>query len=133
VQTPSTFTQVGDVQSWLSSVDIMYEALMTDLRLTRFGYAVRVAFEIVIDAGGHSLSDPIPVVFGLEAVHELALVGDLTEVMRRHPEGINWGLSEVAKVVVQDDPSGIRFETLWEGDRRVAVVCDRLLLTVGSA
>ncbi|MGE0817705.1 MAG: hypothetical protein AB7O74_03500 [Candidatus Nanopelagicales bacterium] len=133
VHAPSTFTQIGDVRSWLSSVDNMFEALMTDLRLTQFGYAVRVAFEIVIDVGGRSLGEPIPVVFELEAVHELALVGALTEAMREHPESINWGLSEVARVRVEDDPRGIRLEAIWEGDRRVTVVCDRLRLTVALA
>ena len=43
------------------------------------------------------------------------------------------GLSEVAQVRVASSGDGVRFEALWEGERRVEIECRRAGLTVPDA
>lgn len=76
------------------------------------------------------LDEPVQVKFDLEGVQELSLPGALTPRMLEHPERINWGLSEVARVRVAPSDDGVRFEALWEGERRVEIQCRRATLTV---
>lgn len=119
-----------EINDWLPRVDNLWESLMDQLSLTNFGYSARVVFTLIIDRNGRVLDQPLQVTFDLDGVQELSLHGALTPRMREHPERINWGLSEVARVRVAPTDDGVRFEALWEGERRVEIQCRRVTLTL---
>ncbi|GAB3700224.1 hypothetical protein [Mariniluteicoccus flavus] len=119
-----------EINDWLPQVDNLWESLMDELSLTHFGYSVRVVFTLVIDRNGRVLEEPFQVTFDLEGVQDLSLHGALTPRMLEHPERINWGLSEVARVRVTPSDDGVCFEVLWEGERRVEVTCRQATLTL---
>jgi hypothetical protein len=118
-----------DINDWLAQADNLWESLMDELSLTDFGYSARAVFTLVIDRNGRVLEQPSQVTFDLEGVQELSLHGALTPRMLEHPELINWGLSEVARVRVAPVEDGVRFEALWEGERKVEIHCRRATLT----
>lgn len=101
-----------EINGWLPQVDNLWESLMDELSLTNFGYSARVVFTLVIDRHGRVLEQPTQVKFDLEGVQELSLHGALTQRMLEHPERINWGLNEVARVRVAPSGDGVRFEVL---------------------
>jgi hypothetical protein len=119
-----------EINDWLPQVDNLWESLMDELCLTQFGYSARVVFTLVIDRNGRVLDQPLRVTFDLSGVQELSLHGALTPRMLEHPERINWGLSEVARVRATPADDGVLFEALWEGERRVEVHCRQATLTV---
>lgn len=121
---------LDEINDWLPQVDNLWESLMDELSLTHFGYSARVVFTLVIDRNGRVLEQPLQATFDLEGVQELSLHGALTPRMLEHPDRINWGLSEVARVRVTPADDGILFEALWEGERRVEIRCRRATLTV---
>jgi hypothetical protein len=41
--------------------------------------------------------------------------------MLHEPEQVNWGLSEIARVVTSPADQGIGIAVEWEGDRRIDV------------
>lgn len=121
---------LDEINDWLPQVNNLWESLMDELSLTHFGYSARVVFTLVIDRNGRVLEQPVQATFDLEGVQELSLHGALTPRMFEHPERINWGLSEVARVRVTPADDGLLFEALWEGERRVEIQCRRASLTV---
>lgn len=68
------------------------------------------------------------VALDLDGVQRLVLEGGPNARMLKHPEEIGWGLSEVALVRVAPTDDGVRFEALWEGERRVEVHCRQATL-----
>ena len=119
----------GEIESWLSETGALSEALLDESSLTEFGYSAHVVFTRLIDRNGRLLDEPSQVTFDFEGIHDLTMQGALTPRMLAHPEEINWGLSEVALVRVSSSEKGFRFEALWEGDRKIAVTCERATLT----
>lgn len=121
---------VAGISQWLKeSVNNLGESLLEDLRLTNFGYSVRIEFSVIIDLTGQLMEEPETVVFELDGVQRLVLNGDLTEYMMDHPEVINWSLSDVAQVRVATGEVGIHFEAAWEDERRIEVECRRAVMT----
>lgn len=120
---------VTEISGWLVESGDLSEALFAELSLTRFGYSAHAVFEQIINPDGRALNAPRRVIFEFEAIHNLSLFGALTPRMLAHPEEINWGLSEIALVRVARAEFGVRFEALWEGERKVEVTCQRLTLT----
>ena len=119
-----------DISQWLERSGALSEALMRELCLVNYGYSVHVEFRAIVDAEGHVLDDPMDVELDFVGVQRLTLSGGLTTRMLEHPEEISWGLSEVALVRVDPSDEGIRFEALWEGERRVDIQCRKAILTV---
>jgi hypothetical protein len=118
------------INRWLEQSRALSEALMKELCLLNYGYSVHVEFSVIIDAEGRVLDDPLDVGFDLDGVQRLTLEGGLTARMLERPEEIGWGLSEVALVRVAPSDDGVRFEALWEGERRIEIKCRRAILTV---
>lgn len=106
---------------------------MRELRLVSNGYSVHVEFRVIIDPNGRVLDEPIDVGIDLEGVQRLTLMGGLTARMLEYPEDVDWGLSEVAQVRVASSGDDVRFDALWEGERRVEIECRRAGLTVPDA
>jgi hypothetical protein len=52
--------------------------------------------------------------------------------MIRHPEQINWGLSEVALVSAYSVEQGVGLLVAWEGKREIRVEAARVLFTADS-
>ena len=119
------------ITHWLEQSGNLFEALMHELYLANFGYSVHVGFQAIVrDSDGHVLDQSLDVGFDLEGVQKLVLEGGLTRAMLEHPERINWGLSEVARVRVTPSEHGVQFEALWEGgERRVEIHSRRAILT----
>jgi hypothetical protein len=120
------------ISRWLEDSGGLYEALLTELRLTKHGYSVHIKFSVIIDREGRVLDSPLNVEFDFEGVQRLTLEGDLSEYMLDHPEEINWGLSEVTLVRVLPTEDGIRFEAGRESGRRIEIQCRRATLEVLS-
>ena len=101
------------------------ESLLLELRLVDHGYTVELDFDPWPNDLRSANSEPTEsrptVTLRLMGVASLELVGGLTDVMLAHPEGINWGLSEVAIVEVKDTNHGPCLRVLWEGERRVVI------------
>jgi hypothetical protein len=123
---------VDPIRGWLDSVGGLSEALLDELSLTDSGYSLRVVFKMVVDLNGAVLSVPTIAAFGFEGLEELRMHGALTSRMIERPEGISWGLSEVALVRASSAAGGAYFEILWEGDRRIEIECHRASLAVNS-
>ncbi|MEI2809997.1 MAG: hypothetical protein V9F00_07300 [Nocardioides sp.] len=104
------------------------ESLMKELCLVNHGYSVRIVFSVIVDPEGRVLDEPLDVGVDLAGVQRLTLKGGLTARMLEHPEEIGWGLSEVALVRVTSANGDVRFEALWEGNRRIEVVCRQATL-----
>lgn len=114
---------------WLRRVGNLAEALLSRLELANHGYAVHLVFSPVIDAAtGRALDAPRDVRLELDGVQRLLFVGGLNESMLRHPERIDWGLSEVASVSVSRSGGGVHCEVLWEDSRRIEAECHRVSL-----
>ncbi len=103
---------------------------MRELCLVSNGYSVHVEFTVIIDPNGRQLEEALDVGIDLEGVQGLTLVGGLTARMLEYPKDVDWGLSEVAQVRVTSSGDGVRFEALWEGERRVEIECRRAAFTV---
>jgi hypothetical protein len=127
------FDGVSEIGEWLAGSGGLSEALLHELALARFGYSIRAVFQVIADLDGAVLQEPRQVVVDLDGVDRLELRGGLTPRMVEHPEEINWGLSEVALVRVMAVDGGVRFEVLWEGDRRIEVRCHKISLTAPGA
>ena len=121
---------VEGISQWLGQSGNLFEALMDEVSFVHFGYSARVVFSIVVDLDGIPLKEYRSVVFDLEGVQHLMVNGGLNPYMLEHPEEINWGLSEVARVRVTPSETGVKFEAIWEDERRVEVDCHRAALTV---
>jgi hypothetical protein len=117
------------ISRWLEHSGALSEALLKKLCLVNYGYSVHVEFSMIVDAEGRVLDDPLDVGLDLDGVQRLTLEGGLTTRMLEHPEEIGWGLSEVALVRVVPSDDGVRFEALWEGERRVEIQCRQATLT----
>lgn len=121
---------IEQINVWMDSVGTLSEALMDELGLTHFGYSARAVFSVVVDSDGRALNEPVKAVFDFVGVQELTLHGALTARMLDRPDEIGWGLSEVALVRVTPDGEGVRFEALWEDDRKVEIRCHTTSVTV---
>lgn len=101
------------------------EALLIELRLVNHGYSVELDFNLVLDAEGRVRPNlrnaRESVTLRLDGVTSLELVGGLSDAMLAHPEKINWGLSEIALVEVDDTDLGPQLRVLWEGSRRIVI------------
>ena len=65
----------------------------------------------------------------MEGVSVLRLTGGLSESMVQHPERINWGLSEVAKVSAYSAGPNIGLSIAWETKREIRVEAARVRFT----
>ncbi|WP_109508451.1 hypothetical protein [Nocardioides speluncae] len=119
-----------EISRWLEQGGGLAESLMRELRLDKFGYSVHIAFSVIVDAAGRVLETPLELALDLDGVQQLTLRSGLTPRMLEHPDEIGWGLSEVALVRVASSDVGVRFEALWEGERRIEVECRRATLEV---
>lgn len=126
-------TSIETIQQLLATENNLSEALMTGLRLTNHGYSARLQFEVFIGADGNVIAEPFRIVFDLEAVQRMELVGALDEAMVRRPELINWGLSEIALVKLVEVGDGFRFIVQWFDERRVDIDCARVAATIDTA
>lgn len=113
------------IQSALERHRHLEESLLLELHLVHHGYSVELAFAPW--AGDQSAATrasaerPLVVTFRLDGVSSLEIVGGLTDTMLANPDKIDWGLSEVAVVEVDDIESAPCLRVLWEGERRIIV------------
>lgn len=118
-----TLTDLAGVQAWLRTHGGLGEALLTTLRLEEFGYSVRLELEQVIDPlTGRVLPKRPTVVVHLRGVSSMHLDGRLTSTMLREPDGVGWGLSEVAGVEVESCGDDLRLRVRWESERMIEIV-----------
>ena len=103
------------------------ECLIHDFRWTNWTYSVEVTFDYVWDPAGRVRrdvdSEPLLVALRLKGVESLRFVGALTDGMKREPERINWGLSEVAGVSATERAGFLVIRIDWEGERHFEICC----------
>ena len=77
-----------------------------------------------------------PLRLHFRVVDQLTLHNALSAAMLAHPELINWGVSEIARVeVVESAPEGGAFTQVrfvWEGHRHIEVAFRDLTITLGA-
>ncbi|QYJ03167.1 hypothetical protein KUV85_12580 [Nocardioides panacisoli] len=110
-----------ELRGWLRG----QESLLVEMTLTRHGYGLRLGFDLARLSDGVLRPDldtrEQRLTIEMEGVQRLLMEGGLTTSMVRHPEAIDWGLSEVAVLRAQPCTAGIQFQVLWEGERRIVV------------
>ena len=115
----------------LDSMAGLEEAILTDLATRRFGYGAALSFVLPMSAacgGNHERR----VTIELDGVHHLVFEGGLSQAMIDSPESIDWGLGEVALVRIGHDGTCARVQVLWEGDRRIDVVSQSVMIVEHS-
>jgi hypothetical protein len=99
--------------------------LLHDLRLVNFGFSLDLVFNDIWTPDGRVRPDvlerPVLLTFRLLGVESLRLTGGLTAAMIEHPNEINWGLSEVSRVLATSVGSRLRLSVRWEGERLIDV------------
>lgn len=101
------------------------ESLLTEMALTHHGFAVRLALNLTWAAEGVLRPDLDQreqlLIIEMEGVQRLHMDGGLTRSMLDNPEGINWGLAEVALLRAHQCPAGLQLNVLWENERRIVI------------
>jgi hypothetical protein len=110
----------GELLRWLR----LEESLLVEMAQTHHGYSFRLVFKLW-DVPGFLRSD-LPkgahhLTVEMQGVQRLRLEGGLSQVMLEHPEGIDWGLSEVALVRAEPSSYGLQLQVLWEGERQIVI------------
>ena len=117
------------IDAVLRSLGFLGESLLGDVRWRRYGYSVELIFNYVWDRGGRIRPDvegtPWLVTISCEGVERLTVKGGLSDAMKREPNQIGWGLSEVAVVRAEPcsvlDGIGVAVTASWESDRELRV------------
>lgn len=103
------------------------ECLLHEVRGVRGFYSAELDFNYVWDSNGsvrqRILDEPVIVRVRLIGIEDFHLVGALTDGMRRSPDAIDWGLSEVAGVQVSAHGPLLRLRVDWESKRSLTVTC----------
>lgn len=104
------------------------ECLLHEVRWTNGLYAADVVFNYVWDSSGrvreNVLEELVLVTLRVVGVERLLFVGSLTDGMKREPQSIDWGLSEVAGVRANQEKDDLLVISVdWEGERRLEIVC----------
>ncbi|MBG0568526.1 hypothetical protein [Actinoplanes aureus] len=100
------------------------ECLVHDVRPIMFGFGVDLVMNYIWSDSGvreKVLESPRLVTLRMLGVDHISFVGDLTESMKENPKLINWGLTEVARIVPVSASSGLGIAVEWEGRRRLEV------------
>lgn len=120
----AAINDVDALNAVLGEVDNLEESLLTSLELTHHGYSAELRFTHL------RLGRPVPesslVTVVMEGVSALRLTGGLSESMVQHPERINWGFSEVAKVSAYPARPDIGLLIAWEAKRKIRVEAARV-------
>lgn len=108
------------------------ECIIEEFLLTDYGTTFEVAINYIWDATGKlrsNIDEPQTIVLRFKLIQELHINNALTGQMLRHPEDINWGLNEIARIKLVSDTveagseySFIHLVFVWEGDRRMEVI-----------
>jgi hypothetical protein len=107
----------------LRGVDYLEESLLNAVEVTHYGYSAELRFAHL--RRGRPVSETRQVTLVMEAVSALRLDGGLSEAMVEHPDRINWGLSEVARVSAYAAEPGVGRLVAWEGEREIRVEAAR--------
>ncbi|MFF2843415.1 hypothetical protein [Paenarthrobacter sp. NPDC057981] len=75
------------VSAWLADNASLTESLLTNLSPENHGYSVEIVLRRITDRLGRLHEEESDVVFRLDAVEELSLVGNLNAVMIKTPTG----------------------------------------------
>ncbi|MFI0417419.1 hypothetical protein [Spongiactinospora sp. 9N601] len=130
-------TDPAAIRAALAHYQNFGECIITDVGWAHYGTSIEVSFDYIWD--GTRIRDdlgtrPHIVVVRAVLVQEMHLGNALNVSMLEHPEKLNWGLSEVAQVVLVEDsdmarpyshPSGLQCHHLairWEAKRRIDMV-----------
>jgi hypothetical protein len=117
--------EITELMADLARWRYLEECLLQDMRLIDFGSGLELIFNYIWGDDGNVREDAldrvVPVTFTLSGVESLRLVGALTDAMRSDPDCIDWGLSEVARVVPFDSSVGLGLSIRWEGRRRIDI------------
>jgi hypothetical protein len=112
------------------------ECILQDVAWRRFGTVLDLVFDFIWASDGvvrQDLDKPQLVRIRLHVVQELHVVNALNDAQVLRPEDLTWGLSEVARVDLIDDPAVLaRYQALplawhhircsWEGSRQLDIV-----------
>jgi hypothetical protein len=102
----------------LQEVDNLEESLLDGLLLTHFEFSAELRFTQV--RRGRPVDESRHVVVEMIGVSTLSLQGGLTAAMLKHPERVNWGLSELATVSAYPCSNGFGLPS-WEDERGIRV------------
>ena len=125
-------TESKDIEKFLIEHQGFKECIIEEFRLTDYGTTFEVAINYIWDAIGQlrsNIDEPQRLVLRFRLVQELHINNALTQQMLRHPENINWGLNEIARIkfVKETVEAGserpfMHLAFVWEGDRRIEVI-----------
>jgi hypothetical protein len=101
------------------------ECILWEFRSVRFGYGLNLAINYIWDDNRNVrervLEEPFLFVFQLLGVDSIRLVAGLTSGMKAHPDLIDWGFAEVARVEAFESGARCGLSIKWEGERRLDV------------
>lgn len=103
------------------------ECLLHDVRPVSFGYGLDLVINYVWSDGklrDDALEAPHLVTLRMLGLDSLCFVGGLTGAMKDQSEVIDWGLSEIARIVPVAALSGLALAVEWEGTRRLEAKFD---------
>jgi hypothetical protein len=79
---------------------------------------------------------PREITLRFEVVNELHMFNALTTPMLQEPHRINWGISEIAELVISSPKDSDDFgqaEFIWEGQRRMTVIFRAVTVTLSDS
>jgi hypothetical protein len=131
-----------EVERWLAQHNGFSECIIERLVVSHYGTTFEVVINNIWDANGSLRSDleeSFLIILRFSLVQELHVNNALTHQMRIAPQNVNWGLNEVALVILVKDSDLIHSDTslmhiafLWEGTRRIDVVFSELEVLPGN-
>ena len=125
-----------DIERFLIEHRGFAECIIEKFLLTDYGTTFEVAINYIWDAVGKvrsKIDESQVILLRFRSVQELHINNALTQQMLRHPQEIDWGLNEIARLVLVSDTVDAGAEHLslhlafiWEGDRRIDVIFSEL-------
>ena len=125
-------SEVKNIEKFLIEHRGFEECIIEEFHLTDYGTTFEVAINYIWDATGQlraNLDEPQTIVLRFRLVQVLHIDNAFTQQMLRYPGEINWGLNEIARIKLVNDPvevgserSFIHLRFVWEGDRKIDVV-----------
>jgi hypothetical protein len=118
-----TIRDIAAVDRRLAEWKFFEECLVHDVRPIKFGFGLDLVVNHVWSDGGAVRPDvlevPRLVTLRLLGLESLQFTGALTASMRRDPDAINWGLTEISRIVTITGLPSLGLSVEWEGDRQL--------------
>lgn len=129
-------SDISGINHQIETLNDLKECILLDVAWRNQGTTIELRFNYIWDEQKEvraSLDSEDVVVLRFHSVQEFHVKNDLNDFMLKEPDYLNWGLSEIAKVVVEKDSTILahyktpvvsmhHIAVRWEGERRIDII-----------